>query len=97
MSRSSPEQRVESRYWTPAITWREIGGFLPHLSTPHPVPARVQLGRDHPGQPLLAQGLQAGEVAGDERRERGQAGGEVGAGQAGEVGLEGGGQARHLV
>ena len=36
----------------------------------HLVPDRFQLGRDHHGQPLLAQGLKVGEGAGEEREAR---------------------------
>ena len=60
-----------------------------HQTSLYLVPGSVQLVGDHPGQPLLPHGLEAGE----ERREGGQAGGEVGTGQAGEV--QGGGQARY--
>ena len=65
---------------------------LDQTSHSHLVPGRVQAGCDELGQPLLAQALQAGQLAG----EGGQAGGELGL-QGGEVGLQGGGQHRHTL
>ena len=65
---------------------------LDQTSHSHLIPGRVQLGGDELGQPLLAQALQAGQLAG----EGGQAGGEVGL-QGGEVGLQGAGQHRHTL
>ena len=84
------ERRVEVLYTSGHLRGRGRDNS-PNLSLPHLVPGSVQLGGEHPGQHLLGHG----EVAGEERRERVQAGGEVGTGQAGEV--EGGGQAEHGV
>ena len=47
----------------------------------HLVPGRAETGEDDLWQPLLAEGLEGGELAGDRWREGGQARGQEGRGQ----------------